>query len=77
MANLAKVLDHLRQEQKDAERSVSKLNEAIKVIERLIGRKVGKRARRPNRTMSAAGRRRISQAQKARWAKWRKGRRQE
>lgn len=69
MANLAKVLDHLRQEHKDAERKVAKLNEAINVIGRLIGRRSG-RVRRPTRTMSVAARRRISLAQKARWAKW-------
>lgn len=38
MTNLAKVLNQLRQEQKQAQRKVEKLNAAIKVIERLVGR---------------------------------------
>jgi hypothetical protein len=66
MANLAGVLKELEQER-------SRLDQAIEVIGKLVGRNsTGVRARRPKRTLSAAARRKISLAQKARWAKTRR-----
>lgn len=43
---------------------------AIAALRRMRGSKTS--GSKPRRTMSAAGRRRISLAQKSRWAKWRK-----
>jgi hypothetical protein len=67
MADLAAVLKDLQQER-------SRLDQVIQVIGDLIGRnRTGIRAKPkgPKRTLSAAARRKISTAQKARWAKTR------
>src|SRR5437868_12564311 len=70
MANLDNVLQQLRQEHNQAQSQVDKLKEAISVIEGLSGRmRAAANGTRPRRTMSAAARRRIARAQKARWAK--------
>ena len=78
MANLNRALQELRQERNRAEREVERLDEAISVLDGLTGRnhagrpaRLGRTARmgRPRRRMSAAGRRRIAAAQRARWAK--------
>ena len=52
---------------------VEKLEQAISAIQGLTGQKSGAslNGTRPERTMSAAARRRIAQAQRARWAKLR------
>jgi hypothetical protein len=68
MANLAGVLKELEQER-------NRLNQVIQVIGNLFGRNRTVRARKPKarkRTLSAAARRKISLAQKARWAKTRR-----
>jgi hypothetical protein len=75
MTNIAKAIDRLREERRDAQNQVQKLGEAISVLERLT-RGAGSNMhagvlRRGKRVLSAAGRRRISLAQKARWAKLR------
>ena len=75
MTNIAKAIDRLREERRDAQNQVQKLGEAISVLERLT-RGTGATtqagtSRRSRRVLSAAGRRRISLAQKARWAKMR------
>ena len=58
MANLAGVLKELEQER-------SRLDQAIQIVGQLVGRNSsGVRARRAKRTLSAAGRRKISLAQK-------------
>jgi hypothetical protein len=78
MANLNRALNELRQERNRAEREVERLDEAISVVQGLVGRnhlggnaRPGRTARmgRPHRKMSAAGRRKIAAAQRARWAK--------
>jgi len=75
MTNIAKAIDRLREERRDAQNQVQKLGEAIAVLEKLTrgsgitGSAGG--AHRAKRVLSAAGRRRISLAQKARWAKLR------
>lgn len=73
MTNIAKAIDRLREERRDAQNQVQKLGEAISVLERLTrnsGATVSVGAgNRAKRVLSAAGRRRISLAQKARWAK--------
>ena len=71
MTNIAKAIDRLREERRDAQNQVQKLGEAISVLEKLT-RGAGSTAHaggRAKRVLSAAGRRRISLAQKARWAK--------
>jgi hypothetical protein len=73
MTNIAKAIDRLREERRDAQNQVQKLGEAISVLEKLT-RSAGATvhaavSHRAKRVLSAAGRRRISLAQKARWAK--------
>jgi hypothetical protein len=75
MTNIAKAIDRLREERRDAQNQVQKLGEAIAVLEKL-SRSTGATVhaitpQRSKRVLSAAGRRRISLAQKARWAKMR------
>jgi hypothetical protein len=74
MANFDSVLQQLRQEHKQAQAMFEKLQQAISTIESLNGNSAGTTVNgtRPKRTMSAAARRRIAQAQRARWAKFRK-----
>ena len=72
MTNIAKAIVRLREERRDAQIQVQKLGEAISVLEKLTrsGGSTGHvGAARTKRVLSAAGRRRISLAQKARWAK--------
>lgn len=74
MSNLNSALDQLREERKQAQAQVEKLNHAISVIEGLAGRNNtrGAQGRRAGRSLSAAARKRISEAQRARWAAQRK-----
>ena len=68
MANFAGVLKELTQER-------DRLNQVIQVIGNLVGRTrtgIQTKLNRPKRTLSAAARRKISLAQKARWAKTRR-----
>ena len=72
MTNLAKALARLREERREAQHQVQKLGEAITVLEKLTRSGAGTHASSSfgvKRVLSAAGRRRISLAQKARWAK--------
>jgi len=73
MTNIIKALVRLREERRDAQNQVQKLGEAISVLEKLTrGSSSTAHAGEPHRAkrvLSAAGRRRISLAQKARWAK--------
>lgn len=74
MTNIAKALARLREERRDAQNQVQKLGEAISALEKLTrgsGVTAGGGSQRTKRVLSAAGRRRISLAQKARWAKLR------
>jgi hypothetical protein len=68
MANFAGVLKELKQER-------DRINHVIEVIGNLVGRAgagIQTEPRRSKRTLSAAARRKISLAQKARWAKTRR-----
>ena len=70
MKNITQALIRLRDERRQALKQVARISEAISVLERLT--RVQSSSRLPLRTkrvLSAAGRRRISLAQKARWAK--------
>lgn len=71
MANLENALNQLREERKQAQSQLEKLNSAITVLEGLTGRNStgpGRAARR-GRIITLAARRRMAEAQKARWAK--------
>ena len=65
MANIAEVLKELQQERE-------RLDKAIAALGQLVGANhtgSQERTKTPRRTLSASARRRISLAQKARWAK--------
>jgi hypothetical protein len=65
MANLTNALQQLRAERSRAQSEVEKLDQAISVIESLNGSGTFQ----PKRIISAASRRRMALAQKARWAR--------
>jgi hypothetical protein len=69
MGNLSSALQQLRAERKQAQVQVEKLDHAISVIESLNGVGTSGKANQPTRTISAASRRKMAQAQRARWAK--------
>ncbi len=74
MTNISKALARLREDRRDAQKQVDQLAEAISVLEKLTRGHASSYAGSPTRAkrvLSAAGRRRISLAQKARWAKLR------
>jgi len=73
MANLTNALQQLRAEQREAQLHAEKLGQAISVIESLNGTGVSRKSGRPTRIVSAASRRKMALAQRARWAKVRKG----
>ena len=73
MANIAEMVKNLRWEQTRAKREVERLGDAISALGKLARNTLGtyaKRFGRKKRRLPAAARRRISLAQKARWAKW-------
>ena len=76
MANLTKVVQQLRQERDQAQKTIEQLDEALKALTGIEGRwRTGGRtggtqmSNGQRRTMSAAARKRIAAAQRARWAK--------
>ena len=72
MPNLSKALKDLRAERDRISAQLSRLEQALSVLVRLDsrgGRSSGS-GRRGKRILSPAARRRIAQAQKERWAKW-------
>src|SRR5882672_7039731 len=74
MTNIGKALARLREDHRDTQKQADKLAEAISVLEKLTRGQVNSYSGgqgRAKRVLSAAGRRRISLAQKARWAKLR------
>jgi hypothetical protein len=76
MANLESALQQLRAERQAAQLHVEKLDQAISVIESLNGSGVPRKSRKagqPTRVVSAASRRKMALAQKARWSKARSG----
>lgn len=75
MANLTSVLQQLQEERKQAQLQVEKLDSAISVLQELVGTNSSGGVRHrshPQRVVSAASRRKMAQAQKARWAKVRR-----
>jgi hypothetical protein len=82
MSNLAKVVQQLRQERDQAQKTIGQLDEALRALTGPDGvrntagaRRSAQTVARPRRTMSAAARKRIVAAQRARWAKWRRAQR--
>ena len=85
MPNLVKVVVQLRKQRDEEQKTVEQLDRALAAL----GGVDGSRSRRKNsqtseekaelgrksRTMSAAARKRIAAAQRARWAKWKAARR--
>ncbi len=73
MTNLGQMLRQLQRERKRAENELARLDEAIAVFEKLVGTNSRGAVRSKNskgtRKLSAAARRKIGKAQKARWAK--------
>ncbi len=65
MSTLQHVFKQLKDERKRAQKELARLEEAISAF----GKLVGKRAGRAQRKLSAAARKRIAAAQRARWAK--------
>ena len=72
MANLSSALQELRAERNRAQSQVEKLDQAILVIESLNGTGTSGKTNQPARVISAASRRKMARAQKARWANARK-----
>jgi len=68
MGNLSSALQQLRAERKQAQSHVEKLDQAISVIESLNGSGTFA-TKQPTRIISAASRRKMARAQKARWTK--------
>jgi len=73
MASLTSALQELRAERSRAQLHVQKLDQAISVIESLNGSGTSRKTTQPKRIISAASRRKMAQAQKARWMKVRNG----
>jgi hypothetical protein len=69
MANLNNALQALRAERNRAQLHVEKLDQAISVIESLNSLGTSGNATQPKRIISAASRRKMALAQKARWAR--------
>lgn len=77
MANLSNALQELRAERSRAQSQVEKLDQAISVIESLNGTSVSnetsQKENQTKRVISAASRRKMAAAQKARWSKVKNG----
>jgi len=69
MPSLRNALQELREDRSATQLRLEKLSQAISAIESLNGTGVSRRSSRPTRIVSAVSRRRMAQAQKARWAK--------
>jgi hypothetical protein len=66
MGNLSIVVKQLKKERDKVEKQLSALNVALAAF---VGSYYGAKPARKKRTISAAGRKKIAAAQKARWAK--------
>lgn len=74
MADLGNALQQLREEREQAQSRVEKLDSAISVLQDLFGTTrsgVTRNGSQPKRVVSAISRRKMAQAQRARWAKLR------
>jgi hypothetical protein len=76
MSNFSIALQQLREERQQAQLQLEKLDSAISVLEDLSGARGsvgGRNGVRPKRVVSALARRRMAEAQRARWARTRGG----
>ena len=73
MGNLSSALQQLRMERKQAQARVESIDQAISVIESLNGSGTFRQTNQPTRIISAASRRKMARAQRARWARARNG----
>ena len=73
MSNLENALRELREKRGRAQIEIEKLDQIISGIESLTGASVLHKSSQPGRVISAASRRKMALAQKARWASIRKG----
>jgi len=69
MGNLTGALQQLRAERKQAQARVESIDQAISVIESLNGSGTVLHANQAGRAISAASRRKMAEAQRARWAR--------
>jgi hypothetical protein len=72
MSNLENALQELREKRSKARMEIEKLDQIISGIESLNGTGVLHKSTQPSRIISAASRRKMALAQKARWASVRK-----
>jgi len=71
MDNLSQIISGLQSENKRLEGELKRVRGAIAVLRKLNGKGGASiTTLRPRRILSAAARKRIAQAQKIRWAKW-------
>jgi hypothetical protein len=76
MSNLDNALQQLREERRQSQLHIEKLDSAISVLQKVVGIKNAhgvSRGAQGRGTLSAAARQRIAQAQRARWARIRHG----
>jgi hypothetical protein len=73
MGNLSSALQQLGAERKQVQARVESIDQAISVIESLNGSGTFGKANQPTRVISAASRRKMAQAQRARWARAKNG----
>ena len=69
MDNLNQIISSLQSENKRLEKELKRVRGAITVLRRLNS-DIGGSGKITTRRLSAAARKRIAQAQKERWAKW-------
>lgn len=79
MLNLTTVVGQLKKERERARKELDGLDTALKVLGTLVSPNRrstgGPTVAKKRKTMSAAARKRIARAQRARWAKWKAARR--
>jgi hypothetical protein len=73
MGNLASALQELRAERKQAQLRAESVDQAISVIESLNSSGTFEQTNQPTRIISAASRRKMALAQRARWARAKNG----
>ena len=66
MGNVSNIVKQMKKERDKVEKQLSALNAGLAAF---VGTYYGAKPTRKKRTMSAAGRKRIAAAQRARWAK--------
>jgi hypothetical protein len=67
MSNLLQAVKQLRRERERVQAELSSIDGAIQALQ---GHGIGRNSGRPRRTLSAAARKSIAEAQRKRWAKW-------